>query len=59
MGDWYEIDGYHGNGGKISKKVAIPSQDGNYWIFYRDYPETTQSQSSQSGVYCFFVPMAF
>ena len=63
MGDWYEVDGYHGNGGKISKKVVIPSQDGNYWIFYADYPAQQgmmgKQAASQSGVYCFFVPMAF
>jgi hypothetical protein len=33
---------------------ALPSQDGDYWIFYRD-----DGASGQSGVYCFFVPMAF
>ena len=63
MGDWYEIDGYYANGGKISHEgLALPSQDGNYWIFYRDYPaagDMGQQAASPVGVYCFFVPMAF
>ena len=32
--------------------VGAPSQDGDYWIFYRD-----NMGGSQSSVYCFFVPM--
>ena len=32
---------------------ALPSQDGDYWIFY------SQEDGLQSGVYCFFVPMEF
>jgi len=69
MGDWYEVDGYYANGGKISHKIALPSQDGEYWIFYADYPGgkscspyagcSPTMKASQSNVYCFFVPMAF
>ena len=46
----YIVDGYRR---PIPTAQALPSQDGNYWIFYRD------DGGAQSGVYCFFVPMAF
>jgi len=55
MGDYYKVDGYNANGGKIPHRTALPSQDGDYWIFYRD----GDGLSTQSGVYCFFIPMAF
>ena len=45
------VDGYSN---RIPVKVALPSQDGDYWVFYRD-----NTNGSQSTVYCFFVPMAF
>lgn len=48
--DYYEVDGYVR---KIPAAQALPSQDGDYWIFYRD-----DGGGSQTGVYCFFVPMA-
>lgn len=48
--DFYMVDGYIR---KIPRSQALPSQDGDYWIFYRG------SGSDESGVYCFFVPMAF
>jgi hypothetical protein len=50
--DYYEVDGYTR---KIPVQQALPSQDGDYWIFYRDDTGGT----AQSGIYCFFVPMAF
>lgn len=50
-GDYYHVDGYVR---RIPRAQALPSQDGGYWIFYRD-----DGASGQSGVYCFFVPMAF
>ncbi len=50
--DWYEVDGYYG---KVAAADAQPSQDGEYWIFYKD----NKSGTTQSGVYCFFVPMPF
>jgi hypothetical protein len=54
-GDWYEVDGYHGNGGKIPHQVALPSQDGDYWIFYAEGGSGRYGGSTgQSGVYCFF-----
>lgn len=50
--DYYEVDGYTR---RIPVAQALPSQDGDYWIFYRD----DGASGGQSGVYCFFVPMAF
>ena len=47
---YYEVDGYYG---KVSAAEAQPSQDGEYWIFYKD----NKSGITQSGVFCFFVPM--
>ena len=49
--DYYMVDGYSN---RIPVRVALPSQDGDYWVFYRD-----NANGSQSTVYCFFVPMAF
>ena len=57
---YYRVDGYHR---PIPIALALPSQDGDYWIFYRDKdgaPGVNGGGSDgQSGVYCFFVPMAF
>lgn len=49
---YYVVDGYQR---VIPSGLALPSQDGDYWIFYRDDGPI----NGQSGVYCFFVPMAF
>ena len=49
--DMYQVDGF----GKVLSRMALPSQDGDYWIFYRDASPT----AVQSNVYCFFVPMNF
>jgi hypothetical protein len=49
--DYYMVDGYRY---RIPAKDALPSQDGDYWIFYRD-----GAGGNQSIVYCFFVPMNF
>jgi hypothetical protein len=49
--DFYTVDGYVN---RIPAAQALPSQDGEYWIFYRD-----GDSGYQSSVYCFFVPMAF
>ena len=49
--DYYSVDGYVR---RIPVGQALPSQDGDYWIFYRD-----DGANGQSGIYCFFVPMAF
>ena len=57
--DYYEVDGYHGNGGKIPVSQALPSQDGDYWIFCRDDAANLSGSRGQSGIYCFFVPMDF
>lgn len=48
--DFYMVDGYRD---RIPARAALPSQDGDYWIFYRD------DAGVQSTVYCFFVPMGF
>lgn len=48
---YYMVDGYNK---PVLVANALPSQDGDYWIFYRD-----DGVNGQSGVYCFFVPMAF
>lgn len=47
--DFYEVDGYFR---PIPVKDALPSQDGEYWIFYKN-----NKSGSQTGVFCFFVPM--
>ena len=49
--DYYMVDGYRY---RIPARQALPSQDGDYWIFYRD-----EGAGGQSSVYCFFVPMGF
>jgi hypothetical protein len=58
--DYYRVDGYHR---PIPIGRALPSQDGDYWIFYRDKDGAPGADGGgsdgQSGVYCFFVPMAF
>jgi hypothetical protein len=58
--DYYRVDGYRR---PIPISVALPSQDGEYWIFYRDKDGAPGINGAgiggQSGVYCFFVPMAF
>lgn len=43
------VAGYHQ---AIPMGSELPSQDGHYWIFYRNYED-----GSQSTVYCFFVPI--
>ena len=47
----YVVEGYHE---PLAARFALPSQDGEYWIFYRD-----NLDGSQSAVFCFFVPMNF
>jgi hypothetical protein len=63
---YYVVDGYRW---PVLASMALPSQDGDYWIFYRDEPAGPNCspegpcqgshEASQSGVYCFFVPMDF
>ena len=45
----YVVQGYHD---PIAAKFALPSADGDYWIFYRD-----NLDGSRSAVFCFFVPI--
>jgi hypothetical protein len=47
----YVVDGYRE---PLPARIALPSQDGNYWIFYRE-----NLDGSRSAVFCFFVPMNF
>ena len=49
-GDYF-VQGYRE---PIAAKVALPSEDGDYWIFYRE-----NLDGSRSVVFCFFVPMDF
>ncbi len=48
QGNSWIVRGYKGS---IPIGTELPSQDGQYWIFYKDF-----SDGKQSGVYCFFVP---
>lgn len=50
-GDYYLVEGYRR---PIPVSQALPSQDGNYWVFYKDL-----DNGDQSGIYCLFVPMSF
>ncbi len=50
--EYYEVDGYYG---RVAAAEAQPSQDGEYWIFYKN----NKSGATQSGVFCFVVPMTF
>jgi hypothetical protein len=52
---YYQVDGYDQ---PVLASTALPSQDGDYWIFYRDGVYDS-GVKYQSGVYCFFVPMNF
>lgn len=72
LGDSYKIDGLEREipkviGGKVNSQI-LPSQDSEYWAFYRAHPEHTvgnqyngQSylEPASESVYCFFVPMEF
>jgi hypothetical protein len=47
--DFYEVDGFPK---KIPVRFVIPSQDGDYWIFYGD-------QNGKPTLFCFFAQMDF
>ena len=47
--DYYIVDGYPY---PVDADRALPSQDGDYWIFY------SHTDNGFSGVFCFFVPFA-
>lgn len=49
---YYMVDGYPHS---IPEAKAIPSQDGEYWVFYKD---SMYSGVGPGSVYCFFVPFA-
>ncbi len=44
----YRLDGYSR---VIGEDKLLPSPDGSWWVFYRNYDD-----GSQSTVYCFFGP---
>lgn len=44
---------------QVPNPSIIPSQDGDYWIFYNDHLGSGFGANTQSNVYCFFVPMDF
>jgi hypothetical protein len=48
MADGWHVDGY---AGVLAYGRELPSQDGDYWIFYKRYPD-----GSETPVYCFFAP---
>lgn len=50
--DYYRVEGFPK---PVPARAALPSQDGEYWIFYKD----DSAGGAQSLVYCFFVPMNF
>ena len=56
-GDYYTIERVDGfpNDQKIPEKVALPSEDGDYWIFFSPY---SYAGSVARTVYCLFVPFA-
>jgi hypothetical protein len=49
--EFYAVDGYFT---PVPAKIALPSPDGDYWIFYKD-----NKSGTQTGVFCFFVPMNY
>lgn len=72
LGDSYHIDGMANDipkvvGGKMNSQI-LPSQDGDYWAFYKDNPAhqaydqysgKAHSEPFYESVYCFFLPMNF
>lgn len=44
----WQVDGYHST---IPNGSELPSGDQDFWIFYKNFDD-----GSQSNVYCFFVP---
>ena len=47
----YVVDG---NNTVVPFNLALPSEDGSYWAFWREYPDGTKST-----IFCLFVPMEF
>jgi hypothetical protein len=48
MADGWHVEGYRQ---VLAYGRELPSQDGNYWVFYKSDPD-----GSQTPVYCFFAP---
>jgi hypothetical protein len=72
MGDYYHIDGMTNDIPKsfrgIPNNAILPSQDGDYWVFYKDtaehdnynqYNGSKYHEPASESVYCFFLPMDF
>ena len=49
MSDGWHVDGYRS---VLPYGRELPSQDGEYWIFYKTYPD-----GGQTPAFCFFAPM--
>jgi hypothetical protein len=49
-GDWH-VEGYPQT---IPNAKVLPSPDGKYWLFARQYPDGTFTDA-----YCWFIPMSF
>ena len=47
----YRVDGYPD---LIPASLLLPSQDGDWWVFYRMHPDRSYSR-----VFCFFGPLNF
>jgi len=65
--EYYEVEGYFR---PVPARAALPSEDGQYWIFYRNVPAGPicpgpgqacfgWHPAGQTRVFCFFVPMDF
>lgn len=55
-----DAEGYHVRGYKwpIPRDHTLPSQDGEYWLFYSTYWNDYGDRESHDGMpQCFFVPM--
>ena len=57
----YRVDGFNG---LVPYSSVLPSQDGDWWIFYREAGQSCPMESGkceqlpQSQAFCFFVPMS-
>jgi hypothetical protein len=71
MGDYYRIDGMTNDIPKSFRgtpnSAILPSQDGDYWVFYKDtaehdnynqYNGSKYHEPASESVYFFFVPVA-
>ncbi len=55
-GEWvYLVEGYPE---PIPAERALPSQDGDFWVFYKKDRDEHTGKEYFSSVYCFFVPLS-